>query len=92
MAGDKGNDGANDEANGGDQPAAGSPWGGGSVPPAGPGKSAQPGSSGEPPAGQSAPGPRNPWLPGGGRSGPEGPRRPASIEDLFRKRGGGPGP
>ena len=88
MAGDKGKDGGS-----GDEPAAGSPWGGGSVPPAGPGKTAEPG---EAPAGDPAPGPRNPWLPGGGRSGGErtpgsGPRRPASIEDLFRGRGGGPG-
>lgn len=48
-------------------------------------------------------GPRNPWLPGGGsgnagKSG-DGPRRSASIEDIFRNRGpegprrgmGGPG-
>ena len=46
-------------------------------------------------------GPRNPWLPGadGKPTGPEGPRRSASIEDIFRGRtnrggpggGGGPG-
>lgn len=40
-------------------------------------------------------GPRNPWLPGGG--GNDGPRRSASIEDIFKNRGpegprrGGPG-
>ena len=42
-----------------------------------------------------ADGPRNPWLPGGdGKSNaPEGPRRSATIEDIFRARTnrGGPG-
>ncbi|WP_233998708.1 protease modulator HflK [Erythrobacter sp. YT30] len=45
-------------------------------------------------------GPRNPWLPGGGKGGSGGdePRRSASIEDIFKnrgpegpRRGGGPG-
>jgi len=42
---------------------------------------------GAPPEGR--PGPRNPWLPGGGSS--EGPRRPAGIEEIFRSRQGGAG-
>ena len=39
-------------------------------------------------------GPRNPWLPGGdGKSNaPEGPRRSATIEDIFRARTGRGGP
>ena len=57
--------------------------------------------TGEPAAGggDDAPrGPRNPWLPGGsgasgGESGdPDRTRRSASIEDLFRQRGGPGGP
>ncbi len=32
-------------------------------------------------------GPRNPWLPPGGASGGEPPRRSASIEDIFKTRG-----
>lgn len=52
------------------------------------------------PSGDGAPrGPRNPWLPGGGSSDGERPRRSANIEDLFKHRGpegprrrtGGPG-
>ena len=41
-----------------------------------------------------ADGPRNPWLPGGdGKSNaPEGPRRSATIEDIFRARTGRGGP
>ncbi|RJY09795.1 protease modulator HflK [Aurantiacibacter aquimixticola] len=52
-----------------------------------------------PPSGEDPPrGPRNPWLPGGGKS--QGPRRSANIEDIFKNRGpegprrsggGGPG-
>jgi len=49
----------------------------------------------EPPGNDKPRGPRNPWLPG---SGGEGPRRSASIEDIFKhrgpegpRRGGGPG-
>jgi membrane protease subunit HflK len=52
--------------------------------------------SGDAPAGEGDPGPRNPWLPGGGGGKP--PRRSASIEDIFKNRGpegprraGGPG-
>lgn len=62
-----------------------SPWGGGGSTPSGD-------SSGEdgagqqgdtpPPDGERPAGPRNPWLP----SGESGPRRTASIEDLFRGR------
>ncbi len=38
-------------------------------------------------------GPRNPWQPPvtGGNGGSGGPRRPASLEDLFRQRGAGGG-
>lgn len=39
-----------------------------------------------PPKGPSK-GPRNPWLPPGGGSGGEPPRRSASIEDIFKSRG-----
>nr|WP_283249233.1 FtsH protease activity modulator HflK [Caenibius sp. WL] len=89
-----------------------SPWGGssgggndddqgGSKPPsAGDGaEDGQGGGNNPPPRG-----PRNPWLPGGGsgddgKPGKDGPRRPTSLEDLFRTRGpegprrrsGGPG-
>ena len=42
----------------------------------------------EPTADKPAPkGPRNPWLPPGGGSGAEPPRRSASIEDIFKTRG-----
>jgi membrane protease subunit HflK len=42
-----------------------------------------------PPSGETPKGPRNPWLPGGGGGGDdEGKRRSASIEDIFRHRGG----
>ncbi len=44
-----------------------------------------------PPAPEPAPGPRNPWLPGGGTGKSEPPRRPSTIEDIFRSRPGGPG-
>jgi modulator of FtsH protease HflK len=61
-----------------------SPWGGGSK---GDPETDQPGEDSPPPG---APGPRNPWLPGGGSEEP--PRRAASIEDIFRsRRPGGPG-
>ncbi|MDD3800291.1 MAG: FtsH protease activity modulator HflK [Novosphingobium sp.] len=74
--------------------------GGGDSPPDGGGDASGSGStggSGDGSGGGTPPrGPRNPWLPG---SGEEGPRRSASIEDLFRARGpegprrrtGGPG-
>lgn len=84
-----------------------SPWGssgsgsGGSSEP-GPGNDGPDGAgSGDGDAGDKKPrGPRNPWLPGSGNSpgGSEGPRRSASIEDIFKTRGpegprrsGGPG-
>lgn len=80
-----------------------SPWGGGDGEPKGEdgGQPDEPAASGgdEPPAGSpppKTPGPRNPWLPGGGpasgSSGPQGgeggPRRAPSIEDIFRARTG----
>jgi len=65
-----------------------SPWGGGNKgePEGGDGAEAPDEDDGSAPP---APGPRNPWLPGG----EEPPRRAASIEDIFRQRrsGGGPG-
>jgi membrane protease subunit HflK len=64
-----------------------SPWGGGSKgePDSGDGSDGSGDEDSSPP---SAPGPRNPWLPGG----EEPPRRAASIEDIFRsRRSGGPG-
>jgi len=76
-----------------------SPWGGGDETPksgepgdpSGPAEGAAPDGD-EPKSPPSAPGPRNPWLPGGGSGGGrEGPRRSASIEDIFRVRPGGPG-
>ncbi|RZA10687.1 MAG: protease modulator HflK, partial [Proteobacteria bacterium] len=84
-----------------------SPWGssgsssGGSSEP-GPGNDGPDGAgSGGGDAGDKKPrGPRNPWLPGSGNApgGSEGPRRSASIEDIFKTRGpegprrsGGPG-
>ena len=42
------------------------------------------GPSGDRPGGSE--GPRNPWLPGGGEPGK---RRSASIDDIFKNRGGG---
>lgn len=84
MAGD------NDKAGEG---AGGSPWGnpGGGAGGAGGDGAPDPGAT--PPDRNPHPGPRNPWLPGGNRpsgapSGSDGPRRPPSIEDLFRGRGG----
>lgn len=64
-----------------------SPWGGGNKgEPEGSDGSDAP--AGEEPSPPTAPGPRNPWLPGG----EEAPRRSASIEDIFRsRRSGGPG-
>lgn len=76
-----------------------SPWGGGSGGGDGDqdGGKQPPGSEGSGDSGGDTPpppprGPRNPWLPGGGDSGDnassdKGPRRPASLEDLFRNRG-----
>lgn len=61
-----------------------SPWGSGG---AGGDRGAGPDSGGDKPTG-----PRNPWLPGGGNgSAPEGPRRSANIEDIFKNRGKGGG-
>ena len=71
-----------------------SPWGrgdgGGGRPPAGGGEG--PEQSGEPgsPDNSNGNGPRNPWLPPGSDNAP--PRRSASIEDIFQRRGQrGPG-
>ena len=58
--------------------------------------------SSDPPSGDTpdndGKGPRNPWLPGGGREDDGEPRRSANIEDIFKHRGpegprrrGGPG-
>lgn len=63
-----------------------SPWGdkpseGGSGEGEGPGDPPEGEGESEPPRG-----PRNPWLPDGGKDGGE-PRRSASIEDIFRTRG-----
>lgn len=69
-----------------------SPWGGSSGD-----KPEQGGEPGEPVPGKPpSEGPRNPWVPpSDGSSAPEGPRRSASIEDIFKaragKRGGGGG-
>lgn len=75
-----------------------SPWGGSG---SGGSDNNSSGSDGQPPAGDApsggdkppSDGPRNPWLPpSSGGSGPDkGPRRSASIEDIFRSRGGGGG-
>ncbi len=70
----------------------GKPEGGGGDPGAGDDPAADgaddAGGAAEPPRGDKPPkGPRNPWLPPGGGSGGEPPRRSASIEDIFRTRG-----
>lgn len=70
-----------------------SPWGGGDKEPDGdaagstgePEPGPEPGAA-PPPASDPAPGPRNPWLPPAGDQTP--PRRSASIEDIFRQKGG----
>lgn len=72
-----------------------SPWGSGGSDGAGgdePHETPDTGSSssdGEPPAKGRVGGPRNPWLPPGGDKDPgkPGPRRSASIEDIFKNRG-----
>lgn len=69
--------GAGGEAGGGDDPAGGSPESGGRAN----------GPAGENPPLRSGNGPRNPWLPPAS----DGPRRPANLEDLFRRRSGGGG-
>lgn len=56
------------------------PWGGGG----GSGEDGTSGNEGEGSGSGDSPGPRNPWLPGGGEPGK---RRSASIEDIFRSRG-----
>ena len=58
------------------------PWGGSSD-----GDRSDPprGEKGDKPAGDKSGGPRNPWLPQGGKDGE--PRRSASIEDIFKNRG-----
>lgn len=82
----------------------GSPWG---KPPGNEGEGSSGGNEPDraspeatPPSGEQPPrGPRNPWLPSGGDSGGDRPRRAPSIEDIFRNRGpegprrkgGGPG-
>jgi membrane protease subunit HflK len=66
-----------------------SPWGGRSAAPDEP--AAEPeAESGERPTPPRSDGPRNPWLPPSG-DGREPPRRSASIEDIFKARGGRPG-
>jgi membrane protease subunit HflK len=56
------------------------PWGGGG----GSGEDGTSGNEGEGGGSGDSPGPRNPWLPGGGEPGK---RRSASIEDIFKSRG-----
>lgn len=76
-----------------------SPWGGTPVPPEGDGGGADAPGGGDdkPEPSQPAPGPRNPWLPGGGSGpgprgpGPESPRGMPGFENLFRNRPGGGG-
>ena len=73
------------EGGGGDDGSSGAPGGG----PGGGGepevpKADKPDKPGKAP---SPKGPRNPWLPPGGGSGGEPPRRSASIEDIFKSRG-----
>jgi membrane protease subunit HflK len=52
------------------------------------GSAGEPDAPAEPPKADKPPkGPRNPWLPPGGGSGGEPPRRSASIEDIFKTRG-----
>lgn len=73
------------------------PWGksGGGGSDGGQGNDGEPEAAPEQPGaetpGEGAPppakGPRNPWLPPGGGTGGEPPRRSASIEDIFRNRG-----
>lgn len=65
-----------------------SPWGKGPS-----GGDDEPGeaSPSPPPSSEAPKGPRNPWLPGSGGD-DDGKRRSASIEDIFRHRGGPDGP
>ncbi len=66
-----------------------SPWGGGDKEPDGDTSAGagEPESGTEPPSPpEPKPGPRNPWLPPAGDQSP--PRRSASIEDIFRQKGG----
>ena len=73
------------------------PWGksGGDGSDGGPGSDGEPEAAPEQPGAETpgertpppAKGPRNPWLPPGGGTGGEPPRRSASIEDIFRNRG-----
>jgi modulator of FtsH protease HflK len=65
-----------------------SPWGKG---PSGGDEETGEGAPTPPPSGEAPKGPRNPWLPGSGGE-EEGKRRSASIEDIFRHRGGPDGP
>ena len=65
------------------------PWGGGDKEPDGDTSAGagEPESGTEPPSPpEPKPGPRNPWLPPAGDQSP--PRRSASIEDIFRQKGG----
>jgi len=72
-----------------------SPWGGSPTPPEGEkaGDDAPGGEGGKPEPEQPAPGPRNPWLPGGGAGSrgptPEAPRGVPGFENIFRARPGG---
>lgn len=79
------------------------PWGKSGGDDGGDGAGGEPEAAPEPPKADKpdktpAKGPRNPWLPPGGGSRGEPPRRSASIEDIFKTRGpegprrvGGPG-
>jgi len=87
----------NDGAKPGRGKSAPSPWGSGGGEPGPADEPDEParaaGEDGEKPR---APGPRNPWLPGGGGTGRpsgsgSGPRRPAGLDELFRPRAGGGG-
>ena len=64
------------------------PWGKPSGDGGGDGSDGGDGNGNEPSGSDDNPrGPRNPWLPGGGGDSSDRPRRSASIEDIFKKRG-----
>jgi modulator of FtsH protease HflK len=71
---------------GGRNPWGGSPGGGPKSDGGGSGGDSGGADDGGAGGGEKPRGPRNPWLPGSG-AGEDGPRRSASIEDIFRNRG-----